>query len=210
MVLTALALTGSSSPHRTGTADEGTEEPVSQGLLRLAWMANALAYGLVGTVNMHAPKWLLAQGAGPAAFGLLLGSVYGVQALVFLALRRRGVSRGMLSTALGAGALAVVVLLFAPGSMRLLGAIPFGVATGLAYHSSLHASLHRPHGRGRAAGLHETLIGAGNSTVPLLGGALARTSGSLTAPFILAGALLVLGCLVSLALRSTPPVRAVS
>ena len=205
VILTALVLPRTPEGQGTGAQEEAVPEPVSEGLLRLAWMTNALAYGLVGTVNMHAPRWLLSLGAGPASFGLLLGSVYGVQALVFLALRRHGVDRSLLSVALGAGALAVVVLLGAPGSTRLLGAIPFGVATGVAYHSSLHASLHRPHGRGRAAGLHETLIGAGNSTVPLLGGALARTSGSLTAPFVLAGTLLAIGCLATLALRSTSP-----
>jgi predicted MFS family arabinose efflux permease len=77
----------------------------------------------------------------------------------------------------------------------------------VAYHSSLHASLRRPHGRGRAAGLHEMLIGAGNASVPLAGGALARASGSLAAPFLLAGALLSAG-LVTTLVRRRPSVAA--
>lgn len=210
VALAALALPWRTRPHvAAATPSPSAEEAVPTWLLRLAWMTNALAYGLVGTMNMHAPKLLLAQGLGPATFGLLLGSVYGVQALVFLVMRRRAVSPGLLSVALASGALAVVVFLRAPGELRLLCAIPFGVATGVAYHSSLHASLHRPHGRGLAAGLHEMLIGAGNASVPLAGGALARASGSLAAPFLLAGTLLGAGFVTTLVRRRSSPVAAV-
>ncbi len=92
-------------------------------------------------------------------------------------------------------------------SLRIVFTLPLGVATGLAYHASLHESLDRSDGRGRAAGLHETLLGAGSSTLPLLGGALAAFSGALAAPFMLGIAFLLAGILVVATdrLRSSAP-----
>lgn len=180
--------------------------PVPDRVLRLAWMANALAYGLVGTVNMHAPRLFLAQGAGPAEFGILLGAVFGVQTVVFAAVRHRPVGRGMLAVSLGCGLGALALLLGLRGPARGLAAVPFGIATGLAYHASLRASLDRPHGRGRAAGWHETLLGAGSTTVPLLGGWAVAGSGTLEAPFVVAAVLLLAGLGVLAARRPAPAI----
>lgn len=180
-------------------------ELVSEKFLRLAWLANALAYGFVGTVNVHAPRFLLAQGAGPSFFGLLLGSVFGIQALTFVALKGKRLSASSLSFALFAGVLAGAMLLGLRSWPRLAAAIPFGLMTGVAYHASLHASLSRAHGRGRAAGMHETVLGAGNTTVPLLGGVVAAASGRLDAPLYLAGGVLMLGGVaMSLAAAARP------
>ena len=165
-------------------------------VLRLAWMTNALAYGLVGTVNMHAPRFLLAQGAGPATFGLLLGGVFGVQAVVFARIRGRPVDAAMLAVSLTCAMLAVAAFLGLHGIARGLSVVPFGLATGLAYHASLRASVDRSHGRGRAAGLHETVLGAGSTSVPLLGGWVAARTGSLVAPFLVAAVALALGMIV--------------
>jgi hypothetical protein len=172
------------------------ESAVPDAVLRLAWMTNALAYGLVGTVNMHAPRLLLAQGAGPAAFGLLLGGVFGVQALVFARIRGRRVDTSMLALSLACALLAVGVFLGLGGLARGFMVLPFGLATGLAYHASLRASVDRSHGRGRAAGLHETVLGAGSTCVPLLGGWVAARTGSLVAPFLVAAVAVGLGLLV--------------
>lgn len=207
LLLTAAFLPRDRAAHTASAAAPAAGGPVSDTVLRLAWMANALAYGLVGTVNMHAPRLFLAQGAGPAAFGALLGTVFGVQTLVFLLARDRPVGRGMLGTSLACGVLGLVLFLGTHGLARGLAAVPFGVATGLAYHASLRASLDRPHGRGRAAGWHETLLGAGSTSVPLLGGWAAAGTGSLAAPFVVAGAVLLSGLLIVLAGRK---VRAVA
>jgi len=184
---------------------ESTGTPLTPAQVRVAWMANALAFGLVGTVNMHAPRLLLAEGSRASAFGVLFGAVFAVQTLTFAALARRHPGPGTPLRALAFGLAAVAVFLAAPTfPWRLLSALPFGVATGLAYDASLHASLRRASGRGRAAGLHEMILGGGSSSLPLLAGLAARTTGSLAAPFVLAGAALLAGLAVSLRVRALP------
>jgi predicted MFS family arabinose efflux permease len=169
----------------------------------LAWATNALAFGTASTLNMHAPKLLLARGGGPAAFGVMLGSVFVVQTATFAAAGRFRPSRATLRVACALGAVGVALFLAVAGSpLRIAAAVPLGIAFGLAYHASIHASLDRPHGRGRAAGLHEMLLGAGSSSLPLLGGAAAAASGSLAAPFLLAGAALLAGLALVSAARS--------
>lgn len=175
------------------SAEPVAVDAVPARVVRLAWMTNALAYGFVGTVNMHGPRWLLAQGVGPAAFGALLGAVFGVQVLVFLRSHDRRVTPPLLLVSLASALVALVILVTAHGPMRAAAALPFGLATGLAYHASLRASVDRPHGRGRAAGLHEAILGAGSTSVPLLGGWAAAATGSLSAPFLVAAACLAAG-----------------
>ena len=64
--------------------------------------------------------------------------------------------------------------------------------------------LDRTSGRGRAAGLHEMILGAGSSSLPLAGGAVAALTGSLAAPFWLAIGVLFAGLA---AVRITLPAR---
>lgn len=179
--------------------------------LLLAWLTNAVAFGTVSTLNVHAPKLLLARDAGPAAFGVLLGAIFIVQTATFALLGRHRPGPGTLRAAYGLGLAGLVAFLTTAGSAaRLVAAVPLGVAFGLAYHASIHASLDRPAGRGRAAGMHEALLGAGSSSLPLLGGALAAVAGRLTAPFVLAAALLGAGLLLTAsrrAMRSRPAAR---
>jgi predicted MFS family arabinose efflux permease len=191
-----------SPPEEAVAAEPPVARRSRETFVRLAWMANALAYGVVGTVNMHAPRLLQSVGLGPSAFGLLFGAVFLVQMATFaLHTRHRTGPRALLASLLLATS-GLAVLVTAPGfPVRLLAALPLGIATGLAYQASLDASLDRARGRGRAAGLHETLLGAGSSTIPLLGGLAASASGSLVAPFVLALALAATGLLTVLAFR---------
>jgi MFS family permease len=151
--------------------------PTEPGLLGRAWLANALAFGTAGTLNMHAPGYLLARGAGPAAFGALLGAVFLVQTLTFVAQRRLRPSRRMLAGACAAaiGGLGLFVLTSAH-ALRVLAAVPLGAAFGTAYHASIHASLDRREGRGRAAGLHEAILGAGLVVITTGRGAARRAA----------------------------------
>jgi MFS family permease len=169
-------------------------DPRSLVPLRIAWLTNALAFGLVGVVNVHAPSFLLDRGSGASEFGILTGSIFAVQTVTFLALSVRSPGRRAPFLALPLALAAVAILVGAPTfPIRLLAAIPFGIATGVAYEASLRASLARGEGRGKAAGLHESLLGAGSTSIPLLGGLAAAWSGSLAAPFALAAACLVIG-----------------
>ena len=90
------------------------------------------------------------------------------------------------------------MFLFAPSHLlRWFAALPLGTALGLAYQASIHASLDRAKGRGKAAGLHETILGAGSSSLPLLGGLAANATASLAAPFVLGAAILVVGLVIT-------------
>jgi hypothetical protein len=191
------------APAPAGGAASGALAATPETLLRLAWMTNAIAFGVGGTMNMHAPKLLLARGAGASEFGLVLGSVFVVQTITFAALSRHRPGTGSLVSAHASGAIALVLFLLAPSlAARLASTLPLGFALGLAYQSSIHASLDREHGRGKAAGSHETLLGAGSSSIPLLGGALAHATGSLAAPFLLGSGLFLAGLSISAALRA--------
>lgn len=213
VLVTAIVLGGSGRPAAASAAaaaappPEGFPElPASR--VRLAWMANALAFGLVGTMNVHAPRLLLAEGAGPSAFGVLLGAVFAMQTLTFVGLSRWRPPNEAPAVALALGLGAVAVFLAAPSpAYRVLAAIPFGLATGIAYDASLHASLGRAEGRGRAAGLHEMILGAGSSLIPLLAGVASRATGSLRAPFLLAGAVLAVGVVVAVTASRRRPGR---
>jgi len=180
------------APREEAAAPDPAPTP-DPGLLVRAWLANALAFGTAGTLNMHAPAYLLARDAGPRAFGVMLGAVFLVQTATFLAQRRLRPTRGTLVAACASAVVGLgVFVLTSAHALRVLAAVPLGIAFGTAYHASIHASLDRAEGRGKAAGLHEALLGAGSSSLPLLGG-VAAAGGSLAAPFGVAAAALAVG-----------------
>lgn len=98
---------------------------------------------------------------------------------------------------LGSGLLLSVVLLDAVSApaLALCGAL-LGSGYGAAYTGSIYYSLRLPHGAARAAGLHETFIGLGNTAGPLIIGVfLSYAIGSLPGVgwFALAAGVLALG-----------------
>lgn len=198
VLLTAIVLPRKAVKPVDGDEAVGSASRLTDRQVRVAWVTNAIAFGLVGTVNMHAPRFLLDLGSRASDFGLLLGAVFAVQTLTFLGLARHRPGRWASPLALVCGLAAILLFLYAPGSgWRLLAAVPFGLGTGIAYDASLHASLHRPSGRGRAAGLHEMVLGGGSSSLPLLAGWAARGTGSLSAPFQVSVLILTLAILVA-------------
>jgi MFS family permease len=207
ILVTLAILPRARSAARAGSvADSGAaarEPDPASAFLRLAWLTNAIAFGVGSTMNVHAPKYLLAHGAGPSAFGVLIGSVFLAQTATFAALRLHRPRPRTLVVAYALAAAALTAFLFAPTQvLRWAAALPLGVALGLAYQSSIHTSLDRTTGRGRAAGLHEMILGAGSSSLPLAGGAIATVTGSLAAPFWLGVGALVGGlAVVRIALR---------
>lgn len=60
---------------------------------------------------------------------------------------------------------------FVSGGSLALAGVAMGVAFGASYNSSIYYSLRLPTGASRAAGLHETFIGAGNTLGPIVAGA---------------------------------------
>ena len=180
----------------------------SERFLKTAWLTNAIAFGIGSTMNVHAPKFLLARGAGPGEFGVVLGMVFLAQTFTFIALADSHPRRRALVLASAAGLVGLAGFLLAPSTVwRIVAVLPLGVCLGLAYQASIHASLDRGAGRGRAAGLHEMLLGAGSSSLPLLGGAVATATGSLAAPLFVASGALLFGLIVTRVFRDRDPAR---
>src|SRR4030095_6692017 len=61
----------------------------SRPLVLLAWVANAVAYGVSSTFHVHAPELLVERGENAFDFGAFLGIVFAVQAISFAPLARR-------------------------------------------------------------------------------------------------------------------------
>ncbi len=192
------------SPAPDRPSEGSPRVPASAAFLRIAWMTNAIAFGLGSTMNVHAPKLLLARGAGPGEFGAILGAVFLAQTITFLALADHHPGRRALILAYGAGLASLFAFFFSPSlGLRVVSVLPLGICLGLAYQASIHASLDRHQGRGRAAGLHEMLLGAGSSSLPLIGGAAATLTGALEAPLFVGAAALAIGLSITAAVRAT-------
>ncbi|MHB8080279.1 MAG: MFS transporter [Candidatus Krumholzibacteriia bacterium] len=191
----------------------GTDVPEAtrRAFLSMGWWANFAAYGAGGVLGYQLPKWFAAAGWHERRFGLFLAAVFLGQTVAFALLAGRvrfTYSTRRLLLPQAAAALALAALPLAGSYGLLLAAAPLlGAAFGVCYAASIYYSLDTARGKGRNAGIHESLVGAGNFVVPLLGGAAARWSGSLAAPYVvaalvMAGALLAQGRLARGLVRS--------
>jgi len=159
--------------------------------LYMAWIANAVAFGIGNTLNIQYPKFLLQLGRGSDAFGIYLGAIFVVQTITFVILRQSVGWRFRWLPSFAAQAAAGLVFCLIPFlrafGLLLVTAIPIGVALGFAYHASITYSLIDRTSRGRRAGIHESLLGLGNFLLPLLGGLLASGTADLRMPYWLCG-----------------------
>lgn len=173
------------SPERPAAPDA----PLRRAFRHMAWIANFAAYGAGGVLNHHLPKWFAVRGWDEWRFGALLALVFLGQTAAFLLLAGRvrfaySVRRLLLPQAAAAVAMGLLPLAGAYG--LLAAAAPLlGAAFGVCYAASIFYSLDTGEGRGRNAGIHESLVGAGVFMVPLLGGIGARLGGWLGIPYLL-------------------------
>lgn len=183
--------------------EEGGGEYASVGardlraFLHMAWLANAIAFGVGNTMNAQYPKLMLKIGFGSQPFGIYLFLIFIMQTLTFQLLRTLGgwrFRRFPVYAMQAAMGLAVFVVSFLTGfPLILLSAVPLGMGLGLAYHASITYSLASHTGRGGRAGIHECLLGTGNLLLPLVGGLLASATGDLRMPYWLCGAVVAGG-----------------
>jgi MFS family permease len=159
---------------------------------RMAWTANFAAYGATGVLNHQLPKWFTTLGWGEGRFGLFLGAVFLSQTAAFALLGARvrfsySVRRLLLPQA---GACLVMLTLPAWRAYGILLALApvLGFAFAMCYTASIYASLHTESGKGRFAGIHESLVGAGTFLMPLVGGLAVRIGGRLELPYLLSAA----------------------
>jgi MFS family permease len=198
----------------TASGLAGVSASLRTAFRRMAWLANLASYGTAGVLGYHLPDWFSRQGWHAGRFGLFLAVIFLVQTVVLGLLGWRvrfAFSAGRLLApqllALAAAALLPLLGGFLP---VLLLAPLFGLAFGITYAGSIYYSLHAAEQRGRNAGIHEALVGAGGFLPPLLGGLAARWSGWLGAPYLLAAGftLLALAGQVWLARGIRPALRA--
>lgn len=175
-------------------------EATRRAFRRMGWWANFAAYGAGGVLGYQLPKWFDAVGWHETRFGLFLAAVFLGQTVAFALLAGRvrftwSTRRLLLPQAAAAAALAALPLAGGYG-LLLVGAPLLGAAFGVCYAASIFYSLDTVRGKGRNAGIHESLVGAGNFAVPLLGGATVRWTGSLAAPYLVA-ALVMVGAMLA-------------
>lgn len=141
--------------------------------LRLAWLANPLAYMSVYTLLAVMPGLASALGLTPTEVGLFCSLWMFARLASFLLLWRwtswhyrfRFLAGGFVL--LMAGFLAV---LLAPGLPVLVAAqVLFGASAGLVYYSSLFYSMDLSEARAEHGGLHEAGIGLGICAGPAIG-----------------------------------------
>ena len=179
----------------------------------MAWIANGAAFGLGATLNHHYPRLLVEFGWRPDVFGLFLGGIFLVQSLTFLVLRRHPhLWRFNRARLYGAQITMIVAVLALPSAdlpRVMVCAVLFGLGLGICYHSSIYYSLHAGTSRGRNAGVHESLVGVGSMLIPFLGGWLAKASGLLAAPYMVAGGMVGLALLAQEVVfqKGRPPKR---
>jgi len=162
----------------------------------MAWTANLAAYGAAGVLSSHLPKWFTLNDWGEGRFGLFLALIFLVQTVTFLLLTgkiRYTYSTWRLWLPLALAGLTLFALpWFNSWGWYLVIAPILGVSFGISYAASIFYSLHTESGKGMNAGIHESLVGVGGFLPPLLGGLLARGSGWLGAPYLLAAAFIFL------------------
>jgi MFS family permease len=173
-------------------------------LRRQGWIANLAAYGVLAILTNHLPQWFSSLGWGEARYGVFLSSIFVAQTLVFLLLSgplRFPHSPSRLWIPQLAALVAVAAVPALTAFPALLVVVPvLGLTCGVAYTASLHFSLESAQARGRFAGIHEAVIGAGGFLPPLLAGLAVRSSGWLGAPYILAAGLLAAALVVQVLL----------
>lgn len=179
--------------------------PLPAGFLAMSWVANTAAYAGFGILTYHLPQYIGQRGWQADTYGWFMGIVLASQTLMFLWMWRRG-SRPWSPRRLWwpqlAAALALAWLPGWDGAMALLATAPLiGLGCGVSYQASITASLADAGTRGRRAGVHEGLIGAGGFAPPLLAGVLVRGGAGLAAPYVLAAGVLVLALLVQAGLH---------
>jgi MFS family permease len=172
-------------------AEAVVPESVRVSFRRMAWLANFAVVGAAGVLNHQLPKWYEDLGWRESRFGIFLGATFIIQAIMFKLLSGRVrltySVRRLILPQIVAG-LAVLAIPFATHFAFALLLTPLmGVCLAVCYYASIFYSLHSEAGRGRNAGIHESLIGAASLTLPLLGGIGIRLSGWIGAPYLLSG-----------------------
>ena len=143
--------------------------------LRMAWLANPLAYIAINTVIPTIPALARRLELSPRLAGYFCSVWLFARAIAFLVLwlwpgwhyRFRWMGGAYLAM------LACFALMLTGSDLRVLAGaqILFGAAVGLLYYSSLYYSMDVGERKGEHGGIHEAAIGLGNFAGPAVGAA---------------------------------------
>ncbi len=143
--------------------------------LRMAWLANPLAYIAINTVIPTIPALARRLELSPRLAGYFCSVWLFARAIAFLVLwlwpgwhyRFRWMGGAYLAM------LACFVLMLTGSDLRVLAGaqLLFGAAVGLLYYSSLYYSMDVGERKGEHGGIHEAAIGVGNFIGPAVGAA---------------------------------------
>ncbi len=153
--------------------------PLAEPLLRLAWIIGFAACAVVALVFTTFPNLGLTIGYSPLVVGVLVAFVRVGQFLTFVMARlsdrwqNRKWPLAAGPTLAAVGMLAAFVFGIKP--VYALAFMLCGGAQAMAFAASQFYALHgRSEGRGRMAGFHEAVVGAGYLSGPLVGGPVAQ------------------------------------
>jgi MFS family permease len=201
------ASTGPAVSRRTFLTPDGRSQ-----FLKSAWVANSLSYFLFGAFAALAPTLGERLGLDSRRMIWLVSAYLFARSAAFLLFWRWSgweYSRGWLAAALALPPAALAVVFFAADPNAVTVAlVVLGALSGLAYSTSLHASLDREGGEGEGGGLHEWMIGLGTLLGPFAGAAGVRLQDGIAGAGALVtacGALAALAGLTLLLRRPAPP-----
>jgi len=186
--------------------------PLAEALLRLAWIAAFAACAVGALIRTTFPNLGLTIGYSPVTVGVLVACFHFGQVITFLAARATDKwqnRRWPLAVGLAVAALAMLcAFAFRTKPVYAVAFALCGSAQAVAFVASQFYTLHgRKEGRGRVAGFHEAVVGAGFLTGPLIGGSVAQHF-SLEAPYLAATFVCVAAILVGWTLWRTLAHRA--
>jgi MFS family permease len=164
-----------------------------RGFLYAAWAANFASWFIMGNTRYQFPKLARELSIPHYTIGLLLGFVGVALFTGFFLLRRTDhwlFSRAYLFGAQILALLGVSLLIVSKEPILFaLGFVMIGFSCSVTYYSSLYYAVHLLKEKGRATGLHESILGGGAVLGPILGGVAAQYAG-LRAPYLLCLAVL--------------------
>jgi MFS family permease len=182
--------------------------PISKvrNFLHLAWLANPLAYVAINGMLPVIPKLSDALGLSAAYAGLVCSVWFWVRLAAFILFWRWTgwhYRFGWMLSGFIALIIGFVGILLSSNLWILIGAqVLFGLAVGLMYYSSLFYSMDAGESKGKKGGIHEAAIGMGVFTGPTVGVAAIYLSGQPNAGTYGISALLGLGLVALVWLRS--------
>jgi MFS family permease len=210
LLLRAVRIGGGADEHKARESIQAPRLlPRNAGRYRLAaWIANAIAFGVVSVLNLQYPDWLERMGRPETLFGAYLGLIFASQTVAFALLSRYSGWQYRAAPLL-MGQVPVIAVLLALPHLRapalILATAPLvGAGLGMTYFASLFYSVAEAGSRGRNAGVHEAVLGIGSLVVPILGGIAAKATGRPEAPYLFAGVAAMIALAVQGVLLRSP------